>query len=232
MFLCEKRHKINSGVYAYTQKEIAYNSNKIEGSELSREHTQSLFQTHSVYSDDTIRAKDIEEANGHFAMFSRMLDTIDSPLTEDLVKQFHYNLKIGVFEDRANGYVVGDYKTRRNFVGNMSTCEVKCVEYNMQRLLSTYNELPNKILPTLAKLHVEYECIHPFQDGNGRTGRMLLFRECLIHDIIPFIVQDINKELYIRTLNEAATTGNYTNLVNYFEKEQVAYYTMVSEAIL
>lgn len=232
MFLFERKHSINSGVYALTQKEMAYNSNKIEGSKLSKEHTRSLFQTRSVYSEVTIRAKDVEEANGHFAMFNRMLDTINDALTEDLIKQFHFNLKIGVFEDRANGYAVGSYKTRRNFVGEISTCDVKYVERNMQRLLDTYNTLPVKTLHDLAKLHVEYECIHPFQDGNGRTGRVLLFRECLIHDIIPFIVQDINKELYIRTLNESATTGDYTNLVSYFEKEQTVYYDMVNEAVL
>ena len=232
MLLFERRSGINSGVYGFTQRGMAYNSNKIEGSTLSAEQTDSLFQTKSFYSDDVVRAKDVEEASGHFAMFNRMLDTISSDLTEETIKQFHYNLKIGVFEDRANGYAVGEYKTRRNVIGSNSTCDVAYVEKNMRRLLRTYIEKPNKTLEDVARFHVEYECIHPFQDGNGRTGRMIIFRECLHNAITPFIIQDINKVKYIKALITASNTGNYRDLVSYFEEEQRDYYSQMRDVVL
>lgn len=179
-FRIEREKFDRSGIYAYTQRAMAYNSNKIEGSTLSEEQTASLFDTGMLpSSNDYYRAKDVEEMNGHFLMFNRMVDTLDDPLTEDLIKAFHCELKSGVFEDRANGYAIGDYKKRPNLVGMYETVLTKEVPMKMQGLLSWYHANHDKTLPLLAEFHARYEAIHPFQDGNGRTGRLILFRNVL-----------------------------------------------------
>lgn len=131
----EKEKRDRSGIYAVTQRELAYNSNKIEGSTLTREQTASLFDTGAVpQSDDCYRAKDIEETNGHFLMFNHMIDTLEEPLSEKLIKEFHYELKAGVFEDRANGYAVGDYKKRPNIISMYETAKPAEVAEKMGEL--------------------------------------------------------------------------------------------------
>ena len=128
-FQIERKKFDRSGVYAYTQRLLAYNSNKIEGSTLTEEQTASLFDNGTLpKSDDYYRAKDVEEMNGHFLMFNKMLDTLDDPLEQKLIKQFHYELKSGVFEDRANGYAIGDYKKRPNMIGMYQTVKPENVE--------------------------------------------------------------------------------------------------------
>mgnify|MGYP000181689966 CR=1 FL=1 len=122
-------------------------------------------------------------------MFNKMLETIDQPLSQELIKQFHYELKSGVFEDRANGYAIGDYKKRPNIVGMYETVLPSKVPEEMEKLISWYAS-QEVTLEILAEFHVRYESIHPFQDGNGRTGRMILFRECLRHNISPLIIED------------------------------------------
>ena len=178
-FKIERKRFDRSGVYAYTQRAMAYNSNKIEGSTLTPEQTASLFDNGTLpVNDDYYRAKDVEEMNGHFLMFNYMLDTLEEKLTENLIKQMHYELKSGVFEDRANGYAIGDYKTRPNMIGMYKTALPKDVEAEMKQLLEWYHK-QEKSMKVLAEFHARYESIHPFQDGNGRTGRMILFRESL-----------------------------------------------------
>ena len=178
-FMIERKRFDRTGVYAYTQRSMAYNSNKIEGSTLTPEQTASLFDNGTLPKNDNFyRAKDVEEMNGHFLMFNYMLDTLNEDLTEELIKHFHYELKSGVFEDRANGYARGDYKERANMVGMYKTVLPKDVAEEMRQLLEWYIS-QEKNLNTLAEFHARYEIIHPFQDGNGRTGRMILFRECL-----------------------------------------------------
>ena len=179
-FLVEHKKKDRSGIYAVTSRELAYNSNKIEGSTLTKEQTASLFDTGMLpKNDDYYRAKDIEEMNGHFLMFNTMLGTIGQELTQDLIKKFHYELKAGVFEDRANGYAVGEYKTRPNIIGIHDTAAPGEVAEKMEELLVWYGE-QDVNMNILAEFHARYEAIHPFQDGNGRTGRIILFRECLV----------------------------------------------------
>lgn len=211
-----------SGVYGLTQRELAYNSNKIEGSTLTMEHTASLFETGTIYGDDIYKAKDIEETTGHFLMFNYMLKTLSEPLSENLIKEFHRELKSGVFEDRLNGYAIGDYKKRPNIVGSIITSSPKDVAADMNTLLAEYKSKP-KTIETMAWLHAKYENIHPFQDGNGRTGRMILFRECLVNNIMPFVIQDTNRSRYIRFLSEAQKNGDISNLTGYFVEEQAAY---------
>lgn len=222
-FQIEHTKRDRSGVYGFTQRLLAYNSNKIEGSTLTEEQTASLFDTGILpRSDDYYRAKDVEEMNGHFLMFNKMLDTLNQPLTQELIKQFHYELKSGVFEDRANGYAIGDYKKRPNMIGINKTVLPAEVPLEMEKLLSWYNA-QNITLNALAELHARYEIIHPFQDGNGRTGRMILFRECLCHKIAPFIIEDANRPEYLEALRAYRNTGSIKELVSLFEKEQDYY---------
>ena len=202
-FLIERKRFDRSGIYAYIQKIAAYNSNKIEGNRLTLEQTESLFDSGTLpKSEDYYRAKDVEEMNGHFLMFNYMLDTLQEPLSQEMIKRTHYELKSGVFEDRANGYAIGEYKKRANMVGIYRTTLPENVEAEMKALLNWYHE-QDKSYETLAEFHARYECIHPFQDGNGRTGRMILFRESLNSDIAdPFIVLDSNRNLYIKGLKQ------------------------------
>ena len=223
-FQIEKAKTDRSGIYAYTQRVLAYNSNKIEGSTLTEEQTASLFDTGMLpKSDDYYRAKDVEEMNGHFLMFNKMLDTIEQPLSQELIKQFHFELKSGVFEDRANGYAIGDYKKRPNMIGMYETTHPKQVEGKMLELLAWYAK-QEVCLHVLAEFHARYESIHPFQDGNGRTGRLILFRECLRNDIIPVVIEDIYRNEYLEGLQEYRKSQELSKLVNLFEKEQKIYF--------
>lgn len=172
-FIIEREKFDRSGVYAYTQRLLAYNSNKIEGSTLTEEQTASLFDNGTLpKSDDYYRAKDVEEMNGHFLMFNKMLDTVDEPLSRELIKQFHYELKSGVFEDRANGYAIGDYKQRPNMIGMYQTVRPENVDREMYLLMDWYNNQEVNI-SVLAEFHVRYESIHPFQDAHVIIGTRL-----------------------------------------------------------
>lgn len=231
-FQIEYKKRDRSGIYALTSRELAYNSNKIEGSTLTKEQTAALFDTGMLpKSDDYYRAKDIEEMNGHFLMFNKMLMTIEQPLSQDLIKEFHYELKSGVFEDRANGYAVGDYKKRPNMIGMYDTVSPTDVPQKMTELFAWY-EVGKVTLEVLAEFHARYEAIHPFQDGNGRTGRIILFRECLTHGIMPVILEDNHRMEYIEGLSMYRNIGSVDALVKLFEKEQAVYREKVEKFIL
>ena len=222
-FNIEHTKRDRSGVYGFTQRLLAYNSNKIEGSTLTEEQTASLFDTGILpKTDDYYRAKDVEEMNGHFLMFNKMLDTLDADLDQQIIKSLHYELKSGVFEDRANGYAIGDYKKRPNMIGIHQTTLPSQVPEAMTELLNWYHA-QDVSLETLAEFHARYEIIHPFQDGNGRTGRIILFRECLRHDISPFIIEDANRPEYLEALKAYRQDGTVTALVTLFQKEQEFY---------
>ena len=221
--LIEFSKRDRSGIYAVTSRELAYNSNKIEGSTLTENQTASLFDTGMLpVSDSAYRAKDIEEMNGHFLMFNHMLKTLDEDLSEDLIKKFHYELKSGVFEDKANGYNIGEYKERPNIAGTMQTSMPYDVPGDMKELLNWYKNA-DKHLDPLALLHTRYEKIHPFQDGNGRTGRLILYREALKHDIIPPIIHDANRMEYIEGVKEYAEKGVSERMCSLLKKEQEEY---------
>ncbi len=222
-FKIEKKKFDRSGVYAYTQRLLAYNSNKIEGSTLTEEQTASLFDNGILpKADDYYRAKDVEEMNGHFLMFNRMLDTLNDSLSQDLIKQFHYELKSGVFEDRANGYAIGNYKKRPNMIGIYQTVKPDNVEEEMNALMEWYFKQEVNI-SVLAEFHARYESIHPFQDGNGRTGRLILFRECLKNGIVPVVIEDANRNEYLKALKEYREEKELNGLISLFEKEQQFY---------
>ncbi|ESL02287.1 Fic family protein [Catonella morbi ATCC 51271] len=212
-----------SGIYAVTSRKLAYNSNKIEGSTLTENQTASLFDTGLLpVSDNVYRAKDIEEMNGHFLMFNHMLKTLDEDLSEELIKKFHYELKSGVFEDKANGYNIGEYKARPNIAGTMQTSLPVNVSDDMKELLIWYKN-SEKNLRAIALFHLKYEKIHPFQDGNGRTGRVILFREALKNDIIPPIIHDENRVEYIEGIKEYSDTDSSEKLLELLMKEQNKY---------
>lgn len=222
-FQIERKKFDRSGVYAYTQRLLAYNSNKIEGSTLTEEQTASLFDSGELpKSDDYYRAKDIEEMNGHFLMFNKMLDTLDQPLTQELIKQFHYELKSGVFEDRANGYAIGEYKRRPNMIGIYRTAKPENVESEMSLLMDWYMAQAVDLF-TLAEFHARYEEIHPFQDGNGRTGRLILFRECLKHEVMPVVIEDANRNEYMEAFKEHREEKLVHKMTRLFQKEQAFY---------
>ena len=221
-----------SGVYGYTQRHLAYNSNKIEGSTLTIKQTSAIFDTGTLSPNDTyIRTKDIEEATGHFLMFNNMLHNFKDPLSEDIIKKYHYYLKSGVFEDMANGFPVGEYKNRANIVSDIKTTPPKEVPNKMAELLEEYNKLEIITLEDIAKFHVAYESIHPFQDGNGRTGRIIIFKECLKNNIFPLIIEDERKQEYYDALNEAQKNNDYQKIINFFYEEQKIYYDNVKDLI-
>lgn len=223
-FKIERQKFDRSGVYAYTQRLLAYNSNKIEGSTLTEEQTASLFDNGTLpKSDDYYRAKDVEEMNGHFLMFNNMLDTLNKPLSQDIIKQFHYELKSGVFEDRANGYAIGDYKKRPNMIGMYQTVKPEKVAEEMGIIIEWYHKQKADIC-VLAEFHARYESIHPFQDGNGRTGRMIIFRECLKNGMIPIVIEDANRNGYLEALKEYRENRNVGKLITLFEEEQKFYF--------
>lgn len=227
--LTERNKRIRNGVYGLTQREMAYNSNKIEGSTLTKRHTETLFNEGAIYSseDEVYKPKDIEEMQGHFAMFNYMLDTLTEPLSEELIKGLHKNLKQCVFEDIANGYNIGEYKGRKNFVGDISTSLPDEVPQKMKNLLEWFFE-QQQTYEALAEFHLRYEKIHPFQDGNGRTGRIILFRQCLLNNLKPFIIQDKDRGKYLSAL-EKEDVGK---LVELFKTSAQEYETITTDALM
>lgn len=228
----EAKRRDRSGVYALTQRKLAYNSNRIEGSTLTEKQTASIFETGTIRADGSIfRTKDVEEMTGHFTMFNYMLDTCEEQLSQELIKAYHYRLKAGVFEDIANGYPIGEYKNRRNMVSDITTSSPENVEEDMRRLLENYNGKEPHDLKDLAEFHAMFEKIHPFQDGNGRTGRLILFKECLRSNVMPFIIGDDRKAEYYEYLNRAQQNGDYGSLIGFFGQEQEKYTAMVKDFI-
>ncbi len=230
--MIEFQKQDRSGIYGETQRIFAYNSNRIEGSTLTYNQTASIFNTGTIVSseDQFIKTKDIEEMNGHFTMFNNMLMTYDKELNEELIKSYHYDLKIGVFEDKANGYPVGDYKTRGNRVSDILTVTPQEVSKCMKELLDNYNSKKKIKLEDIALFHAKYEIIHPFQDGNGRTGRIIMFKECLKNNIFPFIIEDNKKGEYYQVLNKAQK-GEVDDLIKFIEKEQLIYFEKIKDLL-
>lgn len=230
----EQKKQKRSGIYGFTQRCMAYNSNRIEGSTLTEHQTASIFETGTIMGEDDVlyRTKDIEEMTGHFRMFNYTLCHLDEPLSIDGIKQMHYSLKVGVFEDMANGYPCGEFKNRENRVSTITTSLPQDVPADMAALLQEYNSIGTPTLRDLAWFHAKYENIHPFQDGNGRTGRMILFKESLRHGMVPVIIQDANKAEYTRYLYNAQTKHDLQGLTGYFQKEQQAYFGKTKNMVL
>ena len=207
----EFKKQDRSGVYGYTQRSMAYNSNRIEGSTLTEKQTASMFETGTLYVDDPdmiFRTKDIEEMNGHFKMFNYVMKCMEKPLSEDIIKNMHKNLKEGVFEDRANGYAIGGWRKRANRVSDIQTALPQEVPEKIHQLLEKYHNAEKITLYDIAKFHAQFENIHPFQDGNGRTGRLILNYMLEKEGYPPIALKHDAKQDYKKSLEEWQVRGN------------------------
>ena len=199
----EKEGRISGGIYHRTQIDLTYNSNHIEGSRLTHDQTRYIFETATIgLSDETIHVDDIVETVNHFRCIDFIIDTAERHLTENYIKQLHAMLKSSTTDSRMDWFAVGDYKRHPNEVGGMPTALPENVHSEMKSLLEAYNETDSKSLEEVIDFHVRFERIHPFQDGNGRVGRLILFKECLKYGIIPFIIDERHKLYYYRGLKE------------------------------
>ena len=229
----QKNMNLSGNLYHKTQLDFAYNTNHIEGSTITPDETASIYDTGTILTskDKVIVLKDATETKNHFTLFKYMLDTIDNKLTEDMIKKFHFILKDGTLTDSEKEWFnVGEYKKKKNFVGNITTSLPSNVANDMKELLSWYDKIDKKSFEDIIEFHVRFEKIHPFQDGNGRVGRMIMFRECLYNDIMPFFIEDRNKDFYIRGIKEYQMNNekgylidtclnsqdNYEKMANYF----------------
>lgn len=201
----QKEMGLKGNLYHITQINFAYNTNHIEGSTLTEEQTRYIYETNTlVLEDGNSQAKvdDIIETSNHFKLVDYMLDIADKILTEDMIKEFHKILKTGTSDERKSWFNVGDYKALANEVGGNETSNPKDVASDINKLLNWYNSLEKVTFEDIVKFHSDFEKIHPFQDGNGRVGRIIMFKECLKNNIIPFIILDKDKLFYYRGLNE------------------------------
>jgi Fic family protein len=203
LLIQEKNDRFKGGLYHQTQVKLAFNSNRIEGSRLSEDQTRYIFETNTIHTevDEVASVDDIVETINHFACFDLMLQRANEMLSESLIKEFHYILKRNTSDER-KGFRVGDYKTRPNMVGESETTSPANVAHEMRRLLDWYTSLKAISIEDIVEFHYHFECIHPFQDGNGRVGRMIMFKECLKHDVLPFIIDHNYKLFYYRGLKE------------------------------
>lgn len=199
----EKRAKISGGIYHKVQIEFTYNSNHIEGSRLTHDQTRYIFETNTIgIGGGSVIVDDIVETANHFRCIDLIIENAKKPVTEAFIKKLHRTLKNGTTDSRQEWFAVGDYKRLPNTVGNMDTTLPEDVPQKMQELLFEYNAKKEKTLDDLLDFHYKFECIHPFQDGNGRIGRLLLFKDCLKYDIVPFIIDEELKLFYYRGLKE------------------------------
>ena len=213
----EKEGKVSGGIYHRTQIDLTYNSNHIEGSRLTHEQTRHIFETNTIgFTDDqgqgksqTINVDDIVETTNHFRCIDYIIDHAEEKVSEALIKELHRMLKTGTSDSRKDWFNVGNYKRLPNEVGGNVTCPPEQVHAKMKALLKAYNDKPQKKLEDILDLHVQFERIHPFQDGNGRVGRILMFKECLAHRIVPFIITEELKLFYYRGLHEWGNINGY-----------------------
>jgi len=202
----EKAGKEKNSFYHFLQLYFGYNSNKIEGSTLTEEQTELLFSHSAVFPQEgKIDVNDIIEMKNHFRMLDFLIDTLDEPISTTYIKKIHAILKRGT-RDEDLGYPIGEYKIKENVimsaVGQQRTCRVKEVANKMEELLNRFNSIEIMSLTDIITFHVEFEQIHPFQDGNGRVGRAVMFKQCIQYGLIPFVISDKMKTFYLRGLRE------------------------------
>lgn len=205
----EKSIRMPGGLYHELQVRMTYNSNRIEGSKLSEDQTRLIFETNTVDVGEGIPVDDIIETVNHFRAIDYVIDYAEDALTEDVIKQLHRILKQSTRDSALAWFAVGDYKKRANTVGGRETAKPKDVSARMQALLSDYEALETVSIDDIIRFHCEFERIHPFQDGNGRVGRLIALKECLRYNIVPFIVEDSKKMYYYRGLSEWDTEKGY-----------------------
>ena len=199
----QKAAKLTGGIYHKVQIDLTYNSNHMEGSRLTHDQTRYIFETNTIgVTDAAVNVDDVIETANHFRCIDLVIDQAGAALTEKLIKELHFALKTGTSDSRKDWFAVGEYKKLPNEVGGKDTTLPEDVAGEMRKLLADYNALPSKSFEDIVAFHVAFERIHPFQDGNGRVGRLILFKECLKHNIVPFIIEDKLKLFYYRGLKE------------------------------
>ena len=199
----QKASKLTGGIYHKVQIDLTYNSNHIEGSRLTHDQTRFIFETNTIgFEKEAVNVDDIIETANHFRCIDLIIDRAEGVLTEKLIKELHGILKAGTSDSRKDWFAVGDYKKIPNEVGGKDTTLPENVTAEMRKLLANYNGSEPKTFEDLVAFHVAFERIHPFQDGNGRVGRLILFKECLKYNIVPFIIEDDLKLFYYRGLKE------------------------------
>jgi Fic family protein len=226
----EKEAKLKGSIYHKTQIDLTYNSNHIEGSRLTHDQTRYIFETNTIgIEGESIRVDDIIEATNHFRCIDLIIDRAEERLTESLIKELHLILKSGTSDSRKDWFTVGDYKRLPNEVGGNETTAPEDVHREMQALLKEYNGKKQKSFEDIIDLHQRFESIHPFQDGNGRVGRLVMFKECLANGYVPFIITEELKMFYYRGLREwsnlrgylldtcLAAQDNYKAMLDYFK---------------
>ena len=199
----EKKMQLRGGIYHRIQVDMTYNSNHIEGSRLTQDQTRYIFETSTIgISNEAVNVDDIIETVNHFRCIDLVIENAAKPLTEAFIKELHRTLKSGIGDSRQSWFAVGAYKKVANEVGGQATTLPAKVPSAMAKLLQDYNSHMERTLDDLLDFHVRFERIHPFQDGNGRVGRLILFKECLRFGIVPFIIDDRHKMFYYRGLKE------------------------------
>lgn len=226
----QKDMKLKGGIYHRTQIDLTYNSNKIEGSRLTHDQTRYIFETNTIgASKESVNVDDIIETSNHFRCINLIIEKAKAKLTESLIKELHFLLKSGTSDSAKDWFNVGEYKKLPNEVGGNETCPPKQVALKMKALLVNYHTIENKTIEDIIDFHQKFEIIHPFQDGNGRVGRLIIFKECLANNIVPFIIDEELKLFYYRGLQEwnhikeylmdtcLTAQDNYKAILNYFE---------------
>ena len=206
----EKDSAISGGIYHKVQIELTYNSNHMEGSRLTHDQTRYIFETNTIgVQNELLNVDDIVETANHFQCVDQVIELANYPLSEAFIKQLHLILKSGTSDSRKSWFAVGEYKRVPNEVGGGETTKPEDVHKVMRKLLQQYNTEKEKTLEEIIEFHYQFEKIHPFQDGNGRVGRLILFKECLRNGIVPFIIEDDIKEFYYRGLKEWKSERGY-----------------------
>ena len=226
----EKEAKLKGGIYHKTQIDLTYNSNHIEGSRLTHDQTRYIFETNTIgIEGESVRVDDIIETTNHFRCIDLIIDRAEEKLTESLIKELHSILKMGTSDSRKEWFTVGDYKRLPNEVGGNETTAPEDVHREIKALLKEYNSKKRKSFEDIIDLHQRFEAIHPFQDGNGRVGRLVMFKECLANGHVPFIITEELKMFYYRGLREwprikeylrdtcLTAQDNYKAVLDYFK---------------
>lgn len=226
----QKAMKLKGGIYHRTQIDLTYNSNRIEGSKLTHDETRHIFDTNTIgASRESVNVDDIIETTSHFRCIDLIIDKAKYKLSESLIKELHFLLKSGTSDSRKDWFNVGEYKKLPNEVGGNETCHPKEVATKMKALLTHYHSIENKTFEDIIDFHYQFEIIHPFQDGNGRVGRLIMFKECLANNIVPFIIDEDLKLFYYKGLQEwtnvreylldtcLTAQDNYKAILQYFE---------------
>lgn len=199
----EKRSSLTGGIYHKIQIELTYNSNHIEGSRLTHDQTRYIYETNTIgVADGVVNVDDVVETANHFRCIDYIIDKAESNISEAMIKELHRLLKSGTSDSRVSWFAVGDYKKVPNEVGGRETTAPEFVAAEVKKLISAYNSIENKTFEDIIDFHYRFEKIHPFQDGNGRVGRLILFKECLKYGFVPFIIDEELKMFYYRGLSE------------------------------